>query len=278
MAEGSVVVRSLPYPVLEAGNLSYPRGEYRVEPSPRPDGLSAELRHTVLNAPLVEALLREGRAVYACLVSVPKTGYRKLERSRGAVQVVKWNLDQVGEPPLLRPVILAADSVTRALGPGDGVAEGWQGRTLTIPAGARLARTDYLRAVSSRFHLLRFSSDPSMTPGSFRVEECAEEGYYFRIRAASDLFAFVQQPQGHARHRGSVLTHIVSRCLELLARRREEGDGAGGLRWWDAHRNLEALADELRNRGLALWDEDDFPADEVSSKLYPHEPPPGSDD
>lgn len=69
MPEGSVVVRSLPYPVLEPGNLSYPRGEYRVEPSPRQDGHSAELRHVVVNAPFVEAMLREGRAVYMLVVS-----------------------------------------------------------------------------------------------------------------------------------------------------------------------------------------------------------------
>ena len=277
MPEGSVVVRSLPYPVLEAGNLSYPHGEYRVEPSPRHDGRSAELRHHVVNAPLVETMLREGRAVYACLVSVPRTGYRKLEQSSSAVQVVRWDLDQVGEPPLLQPVILAADRVTRAIGPGDGVARAWQGRTLTIPAGARLARAAYLRAVSSRFHMLRFRCDPSMSPGSFRVEECAEEGYYFLVRAASDLFTFVQQPQGHVRHRGSVLTHMVGRCLELLTRPREDGD-AGGPRWWDSHRNLQALADELKQRELGHWDDDDFPADEVSSRLHPHEPPPPSDD
>ena len=90
MPEGSVIVRSLPYPVLER-NLSYPRGEYRVEPSPRRDGHSAELRHVVVNAPFVEAMLREGRAVYACLVSVPRTGYRKLEQSSRAVQVVRWD-------------------------------------------------------------------------------------------------------------------------------------------------------------------------------------------
>ena len=42
------------------------------------------------------------------------------------------------------------------------MAGAWQGRTLTIPAGARLARADYLRAVSSRFHFLRFKCDPSM--------------------------------------------------------------------------------------------------------------------
>ena len=154
MAQVGDLVRSLPYPIIEEGNLSYPNGEYQVEITPQQGGVSVLLNHTVKGAPLLEHLISKGKAKYGCLVSVPLTGYRKLHLSDDARQRVEWDGGVVGEPPMLRPVIVSVEKVLCTLGPGDGVAKAWLGREIKIPKGARLALKSYLRPTSSLHHLL----------------------------------------------------------------------------------------------------------------------------
>ncbi len=272
MKKASDAVRTLPYPVLESGNLSYERGSYEVS-SHGADGASVELTHIVTGAPLVQSLLREDKARYACLVSVPVTGYRRLETSFEPRQTVRWDVGFIGEPPMLRPMILAMEEVERVLGPEAGVAAAWQGFPLTIPRGARLAVHEYLRMNSSVSQLLELHPDRGRPDGTFEVAECSEEGYYFRVKMAEDLFAFLRQPRGHQHHRRSILTHVTSRSLELLQRqygaeRRDDPDND-----WKSYRNLKALAAELQARGLPCWDDDGFDASDVATRLYPHQVP-----
>ena len=47
MVQVGEIVRSLPYPVIEEGNLSYPNGEYLVETAPQQDGVSVLLNHAI---------------------------------------------------------------------------------------------------------------------------------------------------------------------------------------------------------------------------------------
>ena len=47
MAQIGEIVRSLPYPTIEDGNLSYSKGEYLVEITPQIDGGSVILNHTI---------------------------------------------------------------------------------------------------------------------------------------------------------------------------------------------------------------------------------------
>ena len=54
---------------------------------------------------------------------------------------------------------------------------------------------------------------------------------------------------------------------------KEEGDDEEGPAWWEKYPNLSALAEELKRKNLPVWDDGDFFADEVATKLYPHRPP-----
>ena len=272
MARAGEVLRSLPYPVLEAGNLSYPQGEYTAEVIPQADHTAVTIRHDIRNVPFLDQMIRQGQAKYGCLVAIPRTGYRKLHLSDDALQHIKWDMAVVGEPPMLRPIVVSIDEISCVLGSNDGVAEDWQGREIPFPKGARLALGGYLRASSSAHELLEINQK-DLPAGSFEVSPCEEDGFYFRVSVASDLFPFLQNAGEHTNHRGSILTHIVNRCFEILKQEynspSEENEKRG---IWEQYSNLRALADELHQHNLPVWDDDDFSADKVAMRLYPHKP------
>ena len=137
-----------------------------------------------------------------------------------------------------------------------------------------VAVKSYLRPTSSLHHLLHVVNETDLPDGCFEVKSCEEEGFYFKVHSASDLFPFLQNASGHKDHRKSVLTHVASRCLEILARdysgQDEEGEDSSK---WELFPNLRALAGELEKKELPVWDEDGFSADRVATQLYPHCPP-----
>lgn len=277
MARTGELVRSLPYPAIEDGNLSFPDGEYLADAAPQRGEASALLSHEIRGAPLLERLISEGEARYGCLVSVPATGYRKLHLSDEARQRVEWDMGVVGEPPMLRPLVVAVAEISRVPGTEDGVAEAWRGRKLIIPKGARLALHPYLRPTASLQRLLHAVKDEDLPGGCFEVKPCEENGFYFKVHAASDLFPFLQNAGRHPLHRRSVLTHAASRCLEILARDYGAAeDGEDGAKW-EQFGNLKALADEFEKRGLPMWDGEDFAADGAATQWYPHRPPEAED-
>ena len=259
MAANSRIVRSFPYPVIEEGNLSYPNGEYQVDPTPQQNGVSVLLNHSVSGAAFLQRALSEGKAQYGCLVSVPLTGYRRLHLSGDPRQQVEWSMDVVGQPPMLKPVILSVTEFSRILGSKDEVAEGWQGREIRILKGARLALKSYLRPNASLHRLLKLEKDSDLSKGCFEVKPCEEDGFYFKVHAASDLSSFLQNASGYAAHRSSILTHVVSRCLEILKQDygKSDKDGESDADW-QSFSNLKALAAKLENDELPLWDEDGF--------------------
>lgn len=273
MSGAAETVRFVPYPVLEAGSLSYENGEYRVTTRVSSEcGNRVTLTHKVTGAPLVEDLLREGKARYACLVSVPATGYRRLLQAAEPTQQVDWDLGVAGEAPILRPLVLAVEEVRCRLRPDHGVVAAWQGLDLTIPVGGRLALHDYLHTKASVHQLIVLVPDDQMKNGSFKVEECTEDGFHFEVRTAKNLFEFLQNPHGQARHRMSVLTHITSRCFELLRDQYGSPDREDSESDWTLYRSLKSLAGELQSQGLPCWDDDGFDPAEVATRLYPHVP------
>ena len=275
MPRASEVLRSLPYPVLEDGNLSYPEGEYTVDADPQDDGTSVRIHHEIQGAPFLDRLLIQGQARYGCLISVPLTGYRKLHLSSDAYQRVQWDMAVVGEPPMLRPLIVSTTELSHTFGADDGVVEAWRGREIKLPKGARLALRGYLRSFSSLHELLEINQDQTLPNGSLEVKACEEDGFYFKVSVAPDLSLFLQNSGGRQDHRRSVLTHIVSRCFEILKQdysdQSDDGEATGG---WDQFRNLKALHHELIRRDLSTWEEDGFSPDKVATQRYPHRPPP----
>ena len=273
MAKVSHLVRALPYPSIEAGNFSFPEGEYDVG-FDTSDGVSVELTHQIRNASFLQDLITRGKAKFGCLVSVPLTSYRKLNLSDSSKQIVKWELSVVGEPPMLCPVVVCLEEIKHTFGQDDGVAEIWQHTEVVIPKGARLARGEYRRTSSSLSQLIRVVNTPEMKSGSFEVNHCTEEGFYFNLNVAEDLFKFIQNYGQFPNLRRSILVHAASRCLEILSKEYAlKGEEEEGSESWEGFRNLVALTAELDKKGLPHWSEDDFPPEKVATSLYSIELP-----
>ncbi|MCY4209797.1 MAG: hypothetical protein OXD47_13135 [Gammaproteobacteria bacterium] len=272
MLKFSDTVRAFPFPVLEDGNLSFPEGEYLPEITSNDDGYSARIYHKVNNAPLIERFVNEGRAVCCCTVSVPITGYRELFTGSGFNQDLQWDRNWVGGFPFLRPLIVCKDLISHKLCAEDGVHSMWVGQAISFDKGSKIAIGPDFRPVSSIQSLLSINKNESLASGQFRINEATDNGFYFKVEVASDLYKFLQQPGGgdHSKHRHSILIHAVSSCFALLAKDYREEHGDKG---WQPHSNLRALAGEMESKGLNVWDEDDFCPEFAATSLYPHQLP-----
>lgn len=271
MSMASDVVRAFPYPVWEEGNLSYPEGVYEPKVQVHGDGCSATISHHMQGIDLVQRLISEGNAKYVCSVSVPVTGYRVAVYSDSVYQVVEWPPSEVGEPPYLRPYVVCTSAVSCKLSEADGVSEAWIGRDLAIPAGAKLVLGPFFRTASSLQHLLKIIPDDTLMKGQLFVDEpCSTHGFYFVVKVSRDIYRFIQNPGVEQRQlqRRSILTHIVSCCFERLRRdysNQSESDGG-----WRVHRNLLALAQDMENQDIVLWDDPDFIPEKAATAMYPH--------
>ncbi len=272
MAVANSTARSLPYPAIEHGNYSFPRGNYEVIPrSPGKEGNNVILHHRIQGASLVEELIEKGDATYACLVSVPKTGYRKLHFSDSSEQTIKWDLDVVGEPPMLGPLVLyVGRDQKRSLSNKDDVAPIWQERIIDLTKGLRLARAPYLRPATSIRNLLSVRCNEKIRDGGFTVTHSTNSGFYFILNAAPDIFRLLQNPQKHTNLRHSILVHAVSQCFNILNHvyGRSNGDDDSEDHW-SRYRNLVHLARWLEAKDIPSWDDENFDAVEAATKIYP---------
>ncbi len=271
----SSAVRTHEFPVLESGNLSYPDGRYSVEFLPGKDRVSFTLTHRVTGASLLSRLLEEGRARYLCAVSSPLSSYRQIHLSKESVQCIAWDIENLGEPPLFTPMIVAVvDMDLRLDRHRDGVHDVWDGQRIRLEKGNRLALGHVIQLQSSILHLLSFDADPSLEDGRFFVSAEEEQGFRFRVKLSPLLHQFLRHPaeDGSREH---IMTHIVTACLALLQREyQDDSDEDGG---WKSHRNLCALANFMKDRNVAHWADDDFRPEEAATGLYPHALPPEHD-
>lgn len=271
-----MTVRALPYPILEDDALSYPDGQYNVEIRKLSDDNAFSITHTVIGASFINKALDEGRARCGCLVAIPMTGYRKLhlaDAGRRELEI-SWEDSVVGQPPSLRPLILTTEKIECELTATDGVDEAWH-QTVAFPKGARLAVKHYYRQVASLAGMLRIRVDPERKAGTFRVGTSQEEGFFFDVRVAADMFAFIRKDSNHSyiEHRGSVYTHIISKCFEILRADFSKPDDDGNPEW-ENYPNLKALSEQLEQQELPHWaNEEEFSAEEVATAMHPHKFP-----
>ena len=219
---------------------------------------SIHLRHVIFGAPFLEELIEKGKARFGCLTSVPQTGYRKLNLSESENQDVILDLKEVSEPPSFRPVLVCMEDVVYQFGKADGVAEIWQGHKMKIPKGARLARKNYFRPRVSLISLLDICLDEELGEGTFVIKPDAENGFKFKAYVPKDVHGCLKNPPIRA-IRKNIIIHMMSRALELLAVDYQSD--------WEAHANLKILHQDLLNKGLKTWDDEDFQPEYVATQL-----------
>ena len=285
MPKSNTSSRMLTHPAIEDGNRSFPQGSYQVRHKPSVESSTEViLYHKLEGAPFIQSLIDRGDAKFACLVSVPKTGYRELRTSDNSEQKISWDLNVAGErAPFLGPCILyvGEDLKNGTWTEEDGVAEDWLNLEIDIPKGSRLAKYSYLRPSSEIQDLLTAEIDEDANPGTFTVLEVdSNDGFYFQLRAAKDIFAFIKNPQGNRVLERSIITHAVSECFHIL--KTDYGTSGEGINKWEEYPNLVALSERLENEGLDRdwenrgiahhWSNNDFDPIKVATELYPIDP------
>lgn len=272
--EPSNAIRSPRFPILESGNVSFPKGKYIIECVPSDDRCSFIITHRIEGAPLISRLLEENKAIYVCAVSSPKSSYRKTYTSETEEHCIPWNSDDLGEPPILTPMIVSTvpDSDLRLNAKRDGVHQIWDNQTITLRKGSRLALGTLIRfGSSSILQLLTLNPDQELGPGEFYVDAQTEEDFRFLVRLNPKLHSFLQKKGSVRSH---IMTNIVTACFALLQRESISDDDGGEV----SFRNLDILADHLKQKNLSHWSEPDFRPEEVATKLYPHDIPEQSED
>lgn len=264
------VIHALPYPCVESGNISFPDGEYDVDVHSLASGTSIQVTHKLENTPFIEGLLQTGRAKYGCLLAVPVTGYRKLSLSSEKVHEISWDIGILGEPPIIRPVVLSSESFEHKFSSSDGVAQIWVGKKITIPKGARLARGPYLRSDSSLQSLLNIQEEDTLEDGSFTVASNIDGGFTFDVKVATDVYKFLSNSSLDPRLYQSIGAHMASMVFVIL--KEEQGYEDDGSKKWEEHSNLKMLSGILEEKGLPHWADTEHgikQADEISLNLHP---------
>ena len=261
--------RAVPWPVLAAGNGSFVEGVYGVRLKPGAPGRSFSLIHEVENAALITNWIRGGKAKFICTVAAPVSAYRKVHVSASPEQEIDWRPDDLGSHPLFTPmIVMASDLRHKVDATRDGLDRLWHGKILHLYKGSRIAICSTFALQSGVLGLLDFRLREDFDPGRFKVEPSQEEGFTFKIHLAKDLFDYLrygrQAPAGR-----NIMTHIVSAALSVLRRDYASDDGEEG---WESYPNLVAFANQLEEKQLGHWCDDDFDPAFVATSLYPHLP------
>ena len=257
------IIHALPYPVLEAGNLSFPQGSYEPKIDILEDGCSIEIEHKISGAAFIEKLIREGSVQFYCLFSAPKTGIRTLHETDRTARI-EWEASIVGQPPRLRPMLVyTGEDQEYELTQECGVAELWRGKKIILPKGARLARGSFVDVNSSEHSFLRFSREAKFERGRCSVFPNHEEGFYFTIKAAPDVFDLVQRKGMNAALRSGILTGVVCHCFSILKYMYKETEDDS-----NEFPNLKTLSAKLERDFGCDWNDDDFDPMLAATTLY----------
>ena len=261
--------RAFPWPVLEAGNNSFPSGIYTVTCSDKEVGKSFDLRHGLRGAALLDQWLEQGRLDYVCTVAAPRSMYRMLHKSDAPEQLIAWQQQDLGEYPMFTPMIMARENIQHTVNAiSDGLNRVWDGRELLVPKGGRVAVGYTFKFKSGISGILDFNLDEGLGPGQFRVQPSNEDGFKFKVYLASDLYQHLRYRRDEIAGK-NIMVHVVSAALSVLQRDysgddEEEGEG------WRSYRSLLGLADLLEQKGIPHWSDDDFQAELAATGLHPH--------
>ena len=165
----SNAVRAHDHPILETGSLSFPEGRYVLDFESGDDRSSYTITHRITGAPLITRVLESHQARYVCIVSSPISSYRATHISEDAQHEVRWDADELGEPPMFTPVIVCSEAQTITLDASrDGVHRIWDKQKISLYKGSRLALGSVIQLESSILHLLSLHEDASLKDGPVR--------------------------------------------------------------------------------------------------------------
>ena len=264
------IVTSLPYPALDEGNRSFPNGSFKSSVQSLAGGKKIQIEHHIENAPFVERLLKSGEAHFSCQLSVALTGYRKVFFSENSTYEIELDPNVVGEPPIIRPMVITKQELEHVLTLDDGVAEIWVGRTVILPKGARIARGQFLRSKASLQSIINWfcTEDENFPNGCFEVRENPENGFMFDVEVSCDLADFLTERNDPIVYQ-NIGAHMATMCFSLLKNRHQRfARDNSEENNWEIYSNLKMLSDLLENAGILHWSHDDFSPDKAAFQLH----------
>lgn len=259
--------RVFAWPVLEAGNGSFPEGAYTVRLTQGQPGRSFHLTHEVTGAGLIENWIAAGNVLFVCTVASPISAYRAAHYSVTPTHEISWDPDDLGEHPKFTPMIVSSCAFEHTISAdSDGVVTQWNGVIVRLQKGSRIAVCPTFELRSGLIGLFDFRLEEDFAPGRFKVEPSTEEGFRFKVYLARDLFSYLQYQRQEV-SKANIMTHIVSSAFSHLKRNFADDDESEG---WRSFSGLRSLADHLNSESLGHWGDDNFDPEFVATSLYPH--------
>ncbi len=261
--------RAFPWPVIEAGNNSFPNGVYTVSCNDKEVGKSFELHHQLSGATLMDQWREQNKLSFVCTVASPRSMYRMLHKSDTPEQLIAWQQQDLGEYPMFTPMIVARQCIQHNVNADtDGLNRVWDGRELLIPKGGRVAVGYTFKFKSGISGILDFKLDEGLDLGQFQVEPSEQDGFKFKVALASDLHQHLRYRRAEIAGR-NIMVHIISVALRILQQDYSKDDEEAG-EGWQSYPNLIGLDNLLDQSGIHHWSDENFRPELAATKLYPH--------
>ena len=261
--------RAFPFPVLANYSLCYADGvSYNAHISSVEQSGEISVAHRLTDNNLVASLVADQRAKFACVVSVPLTMFRAIYSHQGggelsADQRIQLEKNELSGTPKLRPVVVCA----KEFGPTPvqsphGLDDFYAGDHVRFPDGAIIADAGWMQFGAHSDILRVKKGGEDMRKGTLKVTISTDDGFYFIVTVAPDLFAALQLQNEHC---VSILTGAFSAGLAQI-----QQDHDLCHRGWKEYQSLKTLHRDLEARGLPTWEDQPFFPELAASTIRPH--------
>ena len=276
--KGNNNLKGFSFPVLSDVSLDYlPGVEYSARIDIIGDGGQIIVSHKLTGNSIVAKFLKEQKAFFGCVISLPATMYRRVFvcKTHGvtpteitAIQDINYEESGYNESlelPQFRAVIIKnGDDSIDGSEKSAGLEDLWQSDEINFPSGSIIGDADWKRRGGAMGGFIIIKADPDIPLRSIKVELMKEQGFRFRALVHPSFYKDLDAPENP--RVWDVYIHIFSRGLEKLAAlnmKRKE---------WEEFTNLKLLAALLIKHGQPLWDEDEFHPETVATIVRPYKP------
>ncbi len=224
--------------LLEDGSsLDWQHAEYQAELTVRSGKMT--VRHTLRNAPQLQALIDSGDAQWAVELRCPSTLFAQWATSATPEVSAEWNADAVYGDAFLLPGLIAMRETT--LDP-HGLIDLWGREPIRVPAGRWLVR-GLLRPVNTlASSILRFHVNPDLPEGAMEVKPDTTGDLRFNVYLAARTYERARS----SRDLQIAALIAASGQIPALDRPDEESDGA-------AFPVLDKIIGRLEEAGVPDW-------------------------
>ena len=269
-------LKGFTFPVLSDVSLDYLSGvEYSARIDIIGDGDKIIVSHKLVGNSIVAKFLKEHKASFGCVVSLPATMYRKVficdTHAATPTEITathKIDYEESGynasvELPQFRPVIIKkGDDSIDGSEKDSGLEDLWSGSEIHFPSGSIIGYDNWMRRGGALGSFIVIRQDPDIPPGSIKVELIKEQGFRFRALVHPSFYKDLDAPENP--RVWDIYIHIFSRGLEKLAASKMK------QKEWEEFTNLKLLDMLLKEHGQPRWDADEFHPELVATIIRPY--------